>query len=156
MFSYCESIVPTPSQAPNLGLCLPLYLSSALLTLVFFFLKMVLLLLLLDRLWTTFYSASVLTWIDSIYIVSRFFSLVLLFFLLLAISVIRCWNTGWDSEKFSRHWLRIWGGFRSCMLFFLSGFLNLRLNWTCSLFFFGGMSIHLSTAMLAHLFSYNM
>ena len=25
-----------------------------------------------------------------------------------------------------------------------------------SLFFFGGMSIHLSTAMLAHLFSYDM
>src|SRR5882757_5513512 len=30
------------------------------------------------------------------------------------------------------------------------------LSITSSLFFFGGMSIHLSTAMLAHLFSYNM
>jgi hypothetical protein len=26
----------------------------------------------------------------------------------------------------------------------------------CSLFFFGGLSIHLSTALLAHMFSYNM
>ena len=32
-------------------------------------------------------------------------------------------------------------------------------DWVCgrrSLFFFGGLSIHLSTALLAHMFSYNM
>ena len=30
------------------------------------------------------------------------------------------------------------------------------MRFFCSLFFFGGLSIHLSTALLAHMFSYNM
>ena len=30
-----------------------------------------------------------------------------------------------------------------------------KLSYTFSFFFFGGLSIHLSTALLAHLFSYN-
>ena len=128
---------------------------------------MVLLLLLSDQSWTTCYSASVLTLIASIYIVSRFSSLVPLFFLVLEIWVIRFWRLGWDSGISSQPCLRIWDGFHSCEFFFfgilsLSLFLcvllfvGLIMLYYSSLFFFGGMSIHLSTAMLAHLFSYDM
>ena len=119
---------------------------------------MVLLLLLSDQSWTTCYSASVLTLIDSIYIVSRFSSLVPLFFLVLGIWVIHFWRLGWDSGISSQLCLRIWGGFHSCEFFFcILFFLGLIIFFNYfSLFFFGGMSIHLSTAMLAHLFSYDM
>ena len=44
-------------------------------------------------------------------------------------------------------------GYRSCASLALSPTASLIL--TASFFFFGGLSIHLSTAILAHLFSYN-
>ena len=83
--------------------------------------------LLLDQSWTTCYSASDLTSIDSIYIVLRFSLLVPLFFLVLGIWDIRFWRLGWDSGIFSQLCLRIWDGFRSCEFFFFLGILSLML-----------------------------
>ena len=113
----------------------------------------------LDQLWTICSSASVLTSIDFIYIVSRFYSPVPLSFLVLGIWVIRFWSIGWDSGISSQQCLRIWDGFHSCEFSFFVLIIcgtDGAVKNNSSLFFFGGMSIHLSTAMLAHLFSYDM
>ena len=80
---------------------------------------MVLLLLLWDRSLTICCLASVLTLIDSIYIVSRFSSLVPLSFLVLGTWGIHFWSIGWDNGIFLQRCLRIWDGFRSCRFFIL-------------------------------------
>lgn len=46
-------------------------------------------------------------------------------------------------------------GFRSCEFYSVYTVLDRELTFRCSFFFFGGLSIPLSQAILAHMFSYN-